>query len=39
VQIASSALIDEAILLMEANNLSDVVYEVESGHAIFTLKI
>lgn len=38
VQIASSTLIDEAILLMEANNLSDVVYEVESGHAIFTVE-
>jgi diguanylate cyclase (GGDEF)-like protein len=38
VQISGSALIEEAIVLMEANNLSDVVYQLEQGHGIFTVE-
>jgi diguanylate cyclase (GGDEF)-like protein len=38
VQISGTALIEEAIVLMEANNLSDVVYQLERGHGIFTVE-
>lgn len=38
VQTSGSSTIEDAIVMMESNNLSDVIYEVAQGHAIFTVE-
>lgn len=38
VQTSGASSIDDAVVLMETNNLSDVIYVVEQGHAIFTVE-
>ncbi len=38
IQALGSATIEEAVVLMEANNLSDVIYSIDQGHAIFTVE-
>ncbi len=38
VQTSGTSSIEDAVTLMEANNLSDVIYETEDGHAIFTVE-
>lgn len=38
VQTSGSSTVAEAVRLMEASNLGDVVFETEAGHAIFTVE-
>ncbi|MEI7455599.1 MAG: diguanylate cyclase [Nitrosomonadales bacterium] len=38
VQTSGTSTIEDAIRVMESNNLSDIIYEVEQGHAIFTVE-
>lgn len=38
IQTLGATSIQDAIVLMEANNLSDIIYSVEQGHAIFTVE-